>query len=35
MRIDFEIGDGGRWAERFGTGAVFAWWLLTIGGILL
>ena len=23
------------WVERFGTTAVFAWWVLTIGGILL
>jgi hypothetical protein len=23
------------WAERLGTTAVFAWWVLTIGGLLL
>jgi hypothetical protein len=23
------------WVERFGTTAVFAWWMLTIGGLLL
>jgi hypothetical protein len=28
------IGGAG-WAERLGTTAVFAWWLLTIGGLLL
>jgi hypothetical protein len=28
------IGSAG-WAERLGIGAVFAWWVLTIGGLLL
>jgi len=23
------------WAERIGNAAVFAWWALTIGGLLL
>jgi hypothetical protein len=29
-----DIGSGARWADRLGTTAVFAWWLLTISGLL-
>jgi hypothetical protein len=28
------VGSAG-WAERLGSAAVFAWWMLTIAGILL
>jgi hypothetical protein len=28
------IGSAG-WAERLGTTAVLAWWLLAVGGLLL
>lgn len=28
------FGGSAGWVERFGTTAVFAWWVLTIGGIL-
>lgn len=28
------IGSGA-WAERFAIAAVFAWWILALGGILL
>jgi hypothetical protein len=31
-RLDF--GGTARWADRLGTTAVFAWWLLTLGGVL-
>jgi hypothetical protein len=29
------IGSSAGWADRLGTTALFAWWLLAIGGILL
>ncbi len=34
MRRNTLVG-GSDWAERFGTTALFAWWILVIGGILL
>jgi hypothetical protein len=34
MNPDFRSGSVG-WAERLGTVAVFAWWLLIVGGVLL
>jgi hypothetical protein len=27
--------SSGAWAERFGTTAIIAWWILAVGGILL
>jgi hypothetical protein len=29
------FGGSATWAERLGTAAMFAWWALTIGGLLL
>lgn len=35
MNERFSMGGGAHWADRLGTTAVFAWWLLTTGGLLL
>ena len=29
------FGGGTRWADRLGTSALFAWWLLTLGGAVI
>ena len=34
MNPNSHIGSAG-WAERFGTTAIVAWWLLTVGSIFL
>lgn len=35
MGRPYGLGSSASWAERLGTTAVFAWWVLTIGGLLL
>jgi hypothetical protein len=35
MNERLTIGRSAGWADRLGTTAVLAWWVLTIGGILL
>jgi hypothetical protein len=35
MKQMLNIGRSVGWIDRFGTTAVLAWWVLTIGGLLL
>ena len=35
MKEMLKVGRSAGWMERLGTTAVFAWWVLTIGGLLL
>ncbi len=35
MKGFIDIGRGPRWADRVGTIAVVAWWVLAAGGLLL
>lgn len=35
MKELLKLGRSARWADTLGTGAVFAWWLLAAGAMLL
>jgi hypothetical protein len=35
MSKRLNIGTSAGWADRLGTAAVFAWWVLAISGMLL
>ncbi len=35
MNERFSVSRSAVWADRLGTTAVFAWWVLMVGGLLL
>jgi hypothetical protein len=35
MNDMLKIGRSAGWVDRLGTTAVFAWWVLSIGGLLI